>query len=121
MSIKDSQKLKQLQSRKAKLEVLIQQLKDNRKEIQQYLSKEEQRLRSIVEEIESLSKKEPIVSEHAILRYLERCQEIEIDKIKRKILNQSTVEQIKYFGDGKYPIGNGHQAVVKDMTVVSVV
>jgi len=76
---------------------------------------------AVCKSIDELKVVDPIVTEHAILRYLERTMDLDMDEIKNKILSESTVEQIKILGNGKYPIGGGRKVVVKDMTAISVI
>lgn len=64
---------------------------------------------------------EPLVTEHALLRYIERVYGLDLDVIKGDILTESTIRAIKTLGSGKYPIGVGLKAVVKGGNVVSVV
>lgn len=122
MSVKNAQKLKQLQTRKAKLEVDIKELAKEVKAKQQEHDKAHRQLQAILREIQGLRDSEIVVSEHAIIRYLERAMEIDIEEIKSKILTSDNLIIIKNMGNGKYPISNGAglKAVVKNNTVVSV-
>lgn len=54
------------------------------------------------------------VSEHALLRYLERRFDLALDALRDGIL--SKVIDL----DGKYPLGDGLRAVVRNKTVVTV-
>lgn len=63
---------------------------------------------------------EPIVSEHAILRYIERGMQFDIEQIRGNILSEKVRACIDTLGNGKFPIGNGLFAVVKDRTIVTV-
>lgn len=60
------------------------------------------------------------VSDHAIIRYLERTGRIDLESLRREILSDRTVELAKVLGDGRYPIPNGCIAVIKQKTVVTV-
>ena len=61
------------------------------------------------------------VCEHAVIRYLERAMFVDIEEIKAKILTKDLECQILALGNGKYPIGNGLKAVVKNNTIITVV
>lgn len=61
------------------------------------------------------------VSDHAILRYLERVLGIDVWAVKNQILNLNGRVTTGELGDGKYPVGNGHHAVVKNDVVVTVI
>jgi len=63
---------------------------------------------------------EPVVSEHALLRYLERKYNLDLEDIKREILTNDNVIMIKNMGNGKYPISDGLKAVVKNNTVITI-
>ena len=121
MSVKKSQLLKQLQTRKAKLEVDVQQLGRSAKEAQKDHAKAQQQLEHVKKEITEATDTEPTVTEHAIIRYLERVMGLDLDNIRAEILCPGVTLQIKSFGSGKYPIGDGHKAVVKGQAVVSIV
>lgn len=120
-AIKSSQQLKQLQSRAAKLESEIKFLKQEMEEKQGDYHKARLQLKGIKYEIEQLKDKDIVVSEHAMLRYLERAMGLNLDDIKQAILTEETKTYVGKLGNGKYPIGNGLRVVVKDNVVVSVV
>ena len=67
------------------------------------------------------AKQELIVTEHAILRYLERSLCINIEEIKSKIASESVRSQFAILGSGQYPIVGGLKAVVKGNTIVTVI
>lgn len=71
MSLKDSQTVKQLQSRKTKLEVEAKQLKKEMSLIQSKLSKCNNSISLIDKKIKDLKSKGLFITEHALLRYLE--------------------------------------------------
>lgn len=121
MTVKDSQQLKQLQTRKAKLEVDIKELKKDISDSQQRCITAGNQLMKVNEEISSLQVKDVVVTEHAIIRYLERVMGLDLDQLKSEILSDSLKHQVKAMGNGKYPIGNGVKIVVKDNAVVSVI
>ena len=105
--------LKELQTAKAKLEAEKSRLSSE-------LNTCTQRLSQIHSKIE-MATAVPIVSEHAVLRYLERKSNIDIDAIKAEILTDETANKIKELGSGKFPIGDGLRAVVKRNVIVSIV
>jgi len=120
MTIKNAQELKQLQSRKAKIEVSLKSLEMEAKEKQQACSKARNQLQAIKREIKDLQESDVIVTEHAMLRYLERAMGLDLGEIKKKILTEQNIVLIENMGSGKYPIGDGLKAVVKGRVVVSV-
>lgn len=60
------------------------------------------------------------ISDHAVLRYLERKINLDLDQIREKILPVKEIERIYNAGDGKYDIGD-HRVVVVNNTVVTVI
>lgn len=69
-----------------------------------------------------LQNKKLTVSEHAIIRYVERVLGINIEDIENKILNQTTCHLVEELGNGRYPCNNGKfMIVVKDGCVVTVI
>lgn len=88
--------------------------------------KEYESKKKIVDElsikIEKLEKPtNPEISEHAILRYVERVMGINIDDIKKEILSEEVLDLIdKLGGNGTYPTKD-FRVVMKDNVVVTVV
>jgi hypothetical protein len=62
----------------------------------------------------------PVVSEHSMLRYLERVHGIDLVKVEQAILTTAIREAVAVCGNGKFPSGTGFRAVVQDNTVVTV-
>jgi len=123
MSLKDSQELKQLQSRETKLSTELKHLSEEDVSIQRKLAKERRRLATLKKKISSLKQKSavPIVSEHAILRYIERTMGVDVEHLKQEILTDKVLDQFKVLGSGKYPTTGGCKAVIKDGVVVTVI
>lgn len=85
-------------------------------------------IRSSLDEIENEIQKvlnetkEPVVNEHAILRYLERVLGMDMEDIKRKIVTPKVREMIMQFSDGKIlNLEGGFSLVVKQKEVISIV
>ena len=87
MSVKSSQLLKQLKSRKTRLEVDLKELVTQLTELKRQQDKTANQLSSVSQEIKRLQSSDIIVSEHAILRYLERAKGLDIEAIKEEILS----------------------------------
>lgn len=64
--------------------------------------------------------KEPMVTEHALLRYIERVYKVDLEELKKQILTPTLVSAIKTLGSGKYPLEGGGKAVVQGLNVVSI-
>lgn len=110
--------LKQLQTRKAKLVAELARLDVERRETAKAYDETANKLRLIEQEINNFAK-EPVISEHALLRYIEREMGFDLEAIKNDILTSERKAMIKAMGNGKYPIGK-FRAVVKDMVIVSI-
>lgn len=118
----DVRKIKQLQSQMnamvADLEVLKIEIGNKQREC---VSKQKA-IQKLKETIDSFSKDNTVkISEHAILRYMERVKGLNISDIEKEILTEEVLTLIdKLGGSGKYPV-NGFQIVMKDFTVTTVV
>jgi hypothetical protein len=97
-------------------DLLISQMK----ELQLEVDAKEANIFEIEDKIQKLESNQIILSEHAILRYLERVENIDIEEVKNKILTEEFKKQFSVLGDGKYPIGNKFFARVKDNVVVTI-
>ncbi len=117
-----STKLKALQVRLNKLKESIETSESEVKSMTNNLNKLKSQRGNLEVEIKSLttSNKNLIVSEHAILRYLERVMEYDLSLIEQAILSESLKASYKTFGNGNYPVSDGVRAVVKDGVVVSI-
>lgn len=121
MNIKDGHQLKHLQTRKAKLEAELIQLNKNLKLANEEYCKCKNQLKSIHYQISNFVKSdELIVTEHAVLRFIERKYKLDIKEIEKQIINDKVKSQILVLGNGKYPIGEGLKIVVKNNSVVTV-
>ncbi len=64
-------------------------------------------------------KNEVIITDHAILRFLERTKSINLLEVKNKILSDNVKKAIETLGSGKFPIDDV-VLVVKDKVIVTV-
>lgn len=63
----------------------------------------------------------PDVSDHAIVRYMERGLGIDINLLKNEIAPASMAKPHHLLGDGKYPISHHCHAVVHNNVIVTVI
>lgn len=124
MSIETTQELKSLNTRIKKLQAEYKDIEEeikalDRKKFQ--IFREQASLRQRVFEIEQASK-EPVVTEHAMLRYFERVHGFNLEQIKKDILTPEVTKMIKEFKSGKFPVDNGYKfkVVSKDKTIVTI-
>jgi hypothetical protein len=118
--VKDQTDLKRLQTKRDKILSEIEEKNVELRKKAKELEKDKSELKKIITKITGISKKEIIISEHAILRYVERVIGIDLEEIKEKIIPKNSRDTIKKIGDGKYPI-DSHTIVIKNGVVVSVV
>lgn len=112
--------LKALQTKLGSINEQINTVKNELKVVNQSLVDLEKSRQSVQNEINKLKVKELIVSEHALLRYLERTFGVDLEEIKRQILTEEMKGRIDSFGNGKFPHPDGYKLVVKDRVVVTV-
>ncbi|MFA6904409.1 MAG: hypothetical protein WC236_15145 [Gallionellaceae bacterium] len=111
--------LKHLQVRKAKLESELADADLAKRESAKKYSELSNKIGAINKEIAALSPTEIIISEHALLRYLERAMGFDLAEISKSILSEANKTAIKKMGSGVYPVA-GLQMVVKDNVLVTV-
>jgi len=122
MGVKDSQELKGLQVR---LEKATADRNALHAEAAILLEKEKQLdslKRILSSEIKTLQDKNktPIISEHALLRYIERVKGIDLEVLKKEIMTPQLATLIREMGNGKHPSGGGFKAIVKNNTVITI-
>lgn len=121
LALKQKEELKKLQSLLIKQKSEIDLIKRERQLINERLSVAERNLRNTEEELKKLKTgNKIIVSEHAVLRYLERTMELDLKAVENEILTEETVKQYRTLGNGKYPVSNGCKAVIKDNVVLTI-
>lgn len=99
----------------------IAALKEHISWSQRELSTKNRELNEVNAEIEAARSQEPPkVSDHAVLRYLERVKGVDIESLKNEILSEPVLKMVKTLGgNGKYP-NSGFKLVMKDNTVVTI-
>lgn len=122
MSIKNRTEMKKLNSMKLQYEGELEALKNQKSILEREICNKGKSICEINQKINSLkSKNEIIVSEHAMLRYIERVLGINLEELREKILPEIVEIQCKEFGNGKYTVNNQEFTVVlQDNVVVSV-
>lgn len=119
--MKETHTLKGLQSFLARAESEMEVLKSELNAKILELKQKEKHIKKIKADIDSLkTNSETIVSEHAILRYLERIHGMDLANIQNLILSDEIKKQIAVLGgNGTFP-ANGFRVVVKNNTIVTV-
>ena len=121
MAIKGKEELKKLNALQVKLQSEIEAIKIEREILNNKLQSAERNLGKIREEIKKLKEgNKIIVSEHAMLRYIERVLGIDLKEIERRILTDEVKEQYKIVGNGRFPINDEFRALIRDNVVVTI-
>jgi len=122
MSVHSSHHLKQLESRLSRLRAERDAAKAALTEAQQAYQATCTKVRAVETEIEELktSAPEPVVTEHALLRYLERVHGIDLEQLKAEMVTPVIAEQIRTLKSCRLPIGNGACLVVEGRIVKTV-
>lgn len=110
--------LKQLKTKVNKLKIDLADNKDEIRELQKRQKHIEDAIKKASEELSKFSKDKLKVSEHAVLRYLERVMDEDLDLI-RNVIKRSLPDKLP---NGRYPLkGTLIQAIVANNVVVSIV
>jgi hypothetical protein len=117
-------------SKKQQLEQQLSELTIKKQEAQLEIENQsrikasyEKREDAILKQLAKLSSvNDLVVSDHAIVRYLERVLKYDVEVLKKQILTDELKSYAKNFkGNGKFPFGEKHefQAVIKNNIVVT--
>lgn len=122
-SILNAQELKGLQVQLAKEQALCESLRKEATEAHKKHQASQTKVRSLTNRIKELqsaaAEVEPVVSEHALLRYLERVKGIDFTALKAEILSPEAAEAIKFAKNGRIK-GSEFELVFKNSVVVTV-
>ena len=121
MAIKEKEELKKLNTLQVKLQSEIEAIKIEREILNNKLQSAERNLGKIREEIKKVKEgNKIIVSEHAMLRYIERVLGINLKEIEKCILTDEVKKQYKIVGNGRFPINDEFRALIRDNVVVTI-
>lgn len=122
--------LKKLQVRLSTLEKELKDAQGDRTQANEKVSGVQNKIKGVKSSMEKLKKKKAIVSEHALLRYFERCLGYDLEAIKKGILSGKLPELIDQFNSGKFPqsmppptngrSGETFRVVVKNKVVTTI-
>ena len=109
---------KRINDAEAEADVLASSIRESQRE----LSRKQTVIRELQQRLDQLTPKEIVVSDHAVLRYIERCGYVDLDAIRESIKTAPLVNAINTLGNGKFPLHdeNGLRAVVKDKVIVTI-
>ena len=119
--MKEAQKIKRLKSQLNKLEGDAEALKVSVINTQKDYQSKLKSIKDLKEQINSFEKDTTIrVSEHAILRYLERVKGINISEIEKEILSDEVLNLVNQLGGtGGYP-NKDFKVLMKNYTVTTI-
>lgn len=112
--------LKVLQRRKKEVQAELQELKAKRNEYADLFRNKLAKFKDIEEQIKNATARTKI-TEHAVLRYLERKYKLDLKQIEREILTDELKQNIEALGDGEYPLGDGVYARVRDKAIITII
>lgn len=107
MGIKNREAIKKFETMKNEICGKIAALKEQKKLVEKEISVLEDSLKSLEQKIEKIQNSDLIVSEHAIIRYIERVIGINIEEIVEKIATEKMKKMVECCGNGLYPSENG--------------
>lgn len=120
MNSANSQRLKHLHVRRNQLETDIEMHKKTIHDTEKELSHKQTQLRSVEQQIDEIQNMKPMVSEHAMLRYLERVKGIDLKEVEKEILSETIVDTIETISSGRIPFSKDLELIVRKKTVVTV-
>lgn len=112
--------IKHIKTRLAEASLVLISTKNKLNEANAAHSKAKYLVRNLQEKLREAKKGKILVTEHAMLRYLERVLEIDMEAVKNNILPENIKSQIEVLGNGKYPVRGKFKVVVKDRMIVTV-
>lgn len=121
---RQTQQIKALETQISKKKDQVKALQGQQVATQTELTAERKRLKELNRRLESLrhKKKKPTISDHAIVRYLERVKGMDIVAVKAEMLNPQIIELTKKLGhNGEFPSGEGWSVRMKNGNVVTVI
>lgn len=120
---KEQEELKYLESKKVQLEAQLENLRDRKGQVGKEISLVSSKLNSVNQRIQALKgRSDLIVSEHAMLRYLERVEQLDVAILNRIIAEDEELQSVvKTLGNGIFPVkGRGFKLVIKDNVVETI-
>ena len=122
MGKKEREIIKQFETMKSEILGKITGLKEQKRIIDKDLFGLENSLKSLEQKIKNLQNSDLIVSEHAIIRYIERVIGINIEEIVEKIATEKVKKMAECCGNGLYPSENGEfKLKINNNVVVTIV
>lgn len=114
------QRLKGLRVRQGALQQEVNDLNIVLRQLSTQIQDKTFTLSQVKKEIEDLTTRQPVVSEHAMLRYVERVLKIDLKKIEEEILSEENKKIINQISSCKVPFKGNYQLIVRNRTVITI-
>lgn len=99
----------------------IYDLKTQKACINEQLSAKIERKHELEKKLKDIDEAAIEVTDHAIIRYLERVLNFNVDNIRNSILNDKMLHQIERIESGKFPHEEGYKVLVKNKKVITII
>jgi len=115
-------KIKQYQTLISKAKLNKEELTEEYRALQSKMDKANSLIKRYQGELDKVVSKSNslIVSEHAMLRYLERVYKLDLLKIEQEIASKNLYVQVEALGNGTYSCDESYSAKVVDGVVVTI-
>lgn len=116
--------LKQLSIKIRTLKTRNKSLLSTIKECNREVSSNDSQIKKLegkIREFEKNKREDVDISEHAMLRYIERAYNINLEDLAKEIQEHPNMKLAGVLGDAKIPIGKGCRAIVKNHRVVTII
>lgn len=113
------QQFKNLQVRRNDLRDTLNNINERMRDLQRQASVVRGQHEAVLLEIAKGTEGEILVTEHAMLRFMERVDMIDLEQLRTRIIPPDIEVRIKALGDGKYDTPT-HRLVVKGNRVITV-
>lgn len=87
---------------------------------EQLLKQKEAEASKLYNDVKKMRKNRLQVSDHAVVRYLERKYKMDIHKIREEIITPQLAKTYIAIGDGELPVDDNTRAVIKDGVVITI-
>ena len=120
MSARDAAELKGLQVRLQKARADADNAKAALSDAQRKANEAGRLVSTLEEQVRAFTADDPVVTEHALLRYCERILGIDLEAAKSEILSPSRLAIVRAMGTGKVDMPGGRKLVFKNRAVVTI-
>ena len=107
-----------------KRELSEKKRKAKKKELEYRIAQSEyDKLRLEIRELEGRIKRATTnltVTDHALLRYMQRLSGLDIDSLKESLITEKLTLQVQTLGDGEYGLPQGGKAIIRDSKIITI-